>query len=126
MIQIVGHGEDQRTWSGGKPSSHKLSPSGVSSGLKQLEKANMTTGSSKNARPPESNKTLLGQILVQLGYITIYQLDEALNIQTQDVAAGKEQKPLGQILLELGYCGPNQLIHAIQVQAELRKAGSVG
>jgi len=86
----------------------------------------MTTGSSKNARPPESSKTLLGQILVQLGYITIYQLDEALNIQTQDVAAGKEQKPLGQILLELGYCGPNRLIHAIQVQAELRKAGSVG
>ena len=86
----------------------------------------MKTRTSKSEKPPESSKTLLGQILVELGYITIYQLDESLHIQQQDVASGKEQKPLGQILLELGYCGPNQLIHAIQVQAELRKAGSVG
>ena len=88
----------------------------------------MKTRSSKNQKPakpspPEGhNKTLLGQILVELGYITIYQLDEALHIQRSDAAAGKEQKPLGQILLELGYCGPNQLIRAIQVQVEYRKA----
>lgn len=88
----------------------------------------MTTRSSKNQKPaketqPEGqNKTLLGQILVELGYITIYQLDEALHIQRTDAAAGKDQKPLGQILLELGYCGPNQLIRAIQVQVEYRKA----
>ena len=88
----------------------------------------MTTRSSKNQKPakptqPEgTNKTLLGQILVELGYITIYQLDEALHIQRSDAAAGKDQKPLGQILLELGYCGPNQLIRAIQVQVEYRKA----
>ncbi len=78
--------------------------------------------SSKQTTPPDANKTLLGQILVELGYITIYQLDEALHIQRQDVAAGREQKPLGQILLELGYCTPNQLIRSIQVQAEYRKA----
>lgn len=88
----------------------------------------MKTRSSKNqnqsnsAQPEGQNKTLLGQILVELGYITIYQLDEALHIQRSDAAAGKEQKPLGQILLELGYCGPNQLIRAIQVQVEYRKA----
>ncbi len=64
---------------------------------------------------------LLGQILVDLGYITVYQLDEALSIQKNDASAGKDNKPLGQILLELGYCGPNQLIRAIQVQVELRK-----
>lgn len=64
---------------------------------------------------------LLGQILVDLGYITVYQLDEALSIQKNDATAGKDNKPLGQILLELGYCGPNQLIRAIQVQVELRK-----
>ena len=88
----------------------------------------MKTRLSKNQKPSDSaqpegnNKTLLGQILVELGYITIYQLDEALHIQRGDAAAGKEQKPLGQILLELGYCGPNQLIRAIQVQVEYRKA----
>ena len=88
----------------------------------------MKTRSSKNEKetnstqPEGENKTLLGQILVELGYITIYQLDEALHIQRSDAAAGKEQKPLGQILLELGYCGPNQLIRAIQVQVEYRKA----
>lgn len=74
--------------------------------------------------PPDQSKTLLGQILVELGYITIYQLDEALHIQRTDVESGKEQKPLGQILLELGYCSPNQLIRGIQVQVEYRKAQS--
>lgn len=88
----------------------------------------MKTRSSKNPKHPKEeqpaneNKTLLGQILVELGYITIYQLDEALHIQRSDSEAGNEQKPLGQILLELGYCGPNQLIRAIQVQSEYRKA----
>lgn len=88
----------------------------------------MATKSSKNQKQPKQsqseahNKTLLGQILVELGYITIYQLDEALHIQRSDAAAGKEQKPLGQILLELGYCGPNQLIRAIQVQVDYRRA----
>ena len=66
-------------------------------------------------------KYLLGQILVDLGYITIYQLDQALQLQKQDAEANDEQKPLGQWLLELGYCDPNQLIRAIQVQSELRK-----
>lgn len=88
----------------------------------------MKTRSSKNSQQPKEgsssheNKTLLGQILVELGYITIYQLDEALHIQRSDAEGGKDQKPLGQILLELGYCGPNQLIRAIQVQSEYRKA----
>jgi hypothetical protein len=87
----------------------------------------MKTKSSNNENPPlepgatSASHTLLGQILVELGYITIYQLDEALNIQRDDAFAGKETKPLGQILLELGYCGPNQLIRAIQVQSEYRK-----
>ncbi len=86
-----------------------------------------TKSPNNDNQPPEPgaeipNRTLLGQILVELGYITIYQLDEALNIQREDAFAGKETKPLGQILLELGYCGPNQLIRAIQVQSEYRKA----
>ncbi len=70
------------------------------------------------------DSTLLGQILVQLGYLTIYQLDEALNIQREDKVAGNEHKPLWQILLEMGYCGPNQLIRAIQVQCEYRNAAA--
>lgn len=88
----------------------------------------MKTPSSKNSRQPKQaeadgpSKTLLGQILVELGYVTIYQLDESLHIQRTDLANGNEQKPLGQILLELGYCSPNQLIRAIQVQTEYRRA----
>ncbi|HNB23424.1 MAG TPA: hypothetical protein PKZ32_13435 [Candidatus Melainabacteria bacterium] len=87
----------------------------------------MKKSASKNSKEPKQsgekteNKTLLGQILVELGYITIYQLDEALQIQREDSAKGVEQKALGQILLELGYCGPNQLIRGIQVQSEYRK-----
>jgi hypothetical protein len=82
----------------------------------------MKTRSSKRSSQPDHSRTLLGQILVELGYITIYQLDEALNIQRSDAEAGVDQKPLGQILLELGYCSPNQLIRGIQVQVEYRKA----
>ncbi|MBY0548004.1 MAG: hypothetical protein K2W95_11975 [Candidatus Obscuribacterales bacterium] len=77
-------------------------------------------GSETEVNHPDPS-TLLGQILVELGYITIYQLDEALRIQRDDDEAGKEHQPLGQIVLELGYCGPNQLIRAIQVQSEYRK-----
>lgn len=82
-----------------------------------MTKEDMTTQSPENTSAGgDEPKYLLGQILVDLGYITIYQLDEALQIQQ----TGSDQ-PLGQILLELGYCGPNQLIRAIQVQSELRK-----
>ncbi len=75
-----------------------------------------------NPAPLEEREshTLLGQVLVELGYITIYQLDEALQIQKSE--AKIEAKPLGQVLLELGYCSPNQLIRAIQVQSDYRKA----
>ncbi len=79
------------------------------------------SSSNKNNELPDDN-TLLGQILVELGYITIYQLDEALHIQRTDTEGGHERRPLGQILLELGYCGPNHLIRAIQVQVEYRNA----
>lgn len=81
---------------------------------------------SANAKSPapqseeRESHTLLGQVLVELGYITIYQLDEALQIQRNEFQ--KDAKPLGQVLLELGYCSPNQLIRAIQVQTDYRKA----
>lgn len=79
--------------------------------------------SSKEAQEQQDpSRTLLGQILVELDYITIYQLDEALRIQREDKEHERDPKPLGQILLELGFIGPNQLIRAIQVQAEYRKA----
>jgi hypothetical protein len=72
------------------------------------------------ASEDRESHTLLGQVLVELGYITIYQLDEALQVQRTEFQ--KEAKPLGQVLLELGYCSPNQLIRAIQVQTDYRKA----
>ena len=86
-----------------------------------MPKEDMTTSSSQDATNQDEQRYLLGQILVDLGFITIYQLDEALQIQRSDDENGNERKPLGQILLELGFCGPNQLIRAIQVQSELRK-----
>ncbi len=79
---------------------------------------------SGNQPETTDQSTLLGQILVELGYITVYQLDESLQIQREQDAKGEEHQPLGSILLELGYCGPNQLIRAIQVQVEYRKASA--
>jgi type IV pilus assembly protein PilB len=87
----------------------------------------MKTKQPKRVTPSEQNKTLLGQILVELGYITVYQLEESLQVQQTDHDNKSESsKPLGQILLELGYCSPNQLIRAIQVQVEYRKAQPSG
>ncbi len=82
-------------------------------------KASKTFSPSPTEEERESH-TLLGQVLVELGYITIYQLDEALQIQRAEYQ--KEAKPLGQVLLEMGYCSPNQLIRAIQVQTDYRRA----
>ena len=83
----------------------------------------MKKGSSGQGSEKEQS-TLLGQILVELGYITVYQLDESLQIQKESDAKGEEHQPLGAILLELGYCSPNQLIRGIQVQVEYRKASA--
>lgn len=83
----------------------------------------MKKGSSNQPAQPEQS-TLLGQILLELGYITVYQLDEALQIQKEADAKGEEHQPLGAVLLELGYCSPNQLIRGIQVQCEYRKASA--
>lgn len=81
------------------------------------------TKKESSEQPPETDQsTLLGQILVELGYITVYQLDESLQIQRESDAKGEEHQTLGAILLELGYCTANQLIRAIQVQVEYRKA----
>ncbi len=82
----------------------------------------MKKGSSN--QPETDLSTLLGQILVELGYITVYQLDEALQIQRESDSKGEEHQTLGAILLELGYCSPNQLIRGIQVQVEYRKASA--
>ncbi|MEZ4535511.1 MAG: hypothetical protein R3C24_16235 [Cyanobacteriota/Melainabacteria group bacterium] len=94
--------------------------------IRAMTKEDMTTTPQKDDQEKSEEKYLLGQILVDLGYITIYQLDEALQLQRSDAEANGEQKPLGQWLLELGYCGPNQLIRAIQVQSELRKMKESG
>jgi hypothetical protein len=59
----------------------------------------MKTKPPKNPKDPKGtslkaeSKTLIGQILVELGYITIYQLDEALNIQRNDAELGKSSHP---------------------------------
>jgi hypothetical protein len=84
-------------------------------------KPSKTPHSSDGAGLEPDNPTLLGQVLVELGYVTVYQLDQALEIQ-RTASKTAEREPLGQVLLELGYCNPNQLIRAIQVQTEYRKA----
>ena len=118
-----------------KGKASKNSKSGrASSSTKASASAKTTSASQKaiqSAVAERDPRTLLGQILVELGYVTVYQLDEALHAQRTERASKQtgraselEQKPLGQIMLELGYCTPNQLIRAIQVQADYRKAAA--
>ena len=114
-----------------KGKSSKSSKSGRSSGNdRETAKVTSSHKASEAAVAERDPRTLLGQILVELGYVTVYQLDEALHAQRTERASKKarnpeeEQKPLGQIMLELGYCTPNQLIRAIQVQSDYRRAAA--
>jgi len=66
-------------------------------------------GSGKMARK------LIGQILIEKGYATFVQVNEARRIQMNTKAA--PLPPLGMILREMGYATPKQIEEALQLQA---------
>lgn len=57
-----------------------------------------------------SPKKRLGEILLDLGFITEEQLLHALEVQS------KEKRLLGQVLIKLGYCTPETIISALDMQ----------
>ncbi|GIW23354.1 MAG: hypothetical protein KatS3mg068_2361 [Candidatus Sericytochromatia bacterium] len=57
-----------------------------------------------------SPKKRLGEILLDLGFITEEQLLHALDVQA------KEKRLLGQVLIKLGYCSPETIISALDMQ----------
>lgn len=57
-----------------------------------------------------SPKRRLGEILLDLGFITEEQLAHALEIQTS------EKRLLGQVLIKLGYVTPETIISALDMQ----------
>jgi len=58
---------------------------------------------------------LIGQILIEKGYATIVQVNEARRIQLYTKAS--PLPPLGMILRELGYATGEQVEEALQLQA---------
>jgi len=57
---------------------------------------------------------LIGQILVEKGYINLYQLNEARRIQLNTGAV--PLPPLGMILREMGCVTPAQVEEALRIQ----------
>jgi len=58
-------------------------------------------------------RRLFGDIILELGFVTQQQLDEALKLQAQQDAKG-EHKLLGVVMLEAGMLTPDQLIRALK------------
>jgi hypothetical protein len=63
-------------------------------------------------------KKLIGQILLEEGFITTHQLEHALKIQES-----VRKKQLGQILVDLSYITKSQLNRAIAIQGKMEKTG---
>ena len=64
---------------------------------------------------PESyEKKLIGQILIEGGYITFAQLNEARRLQL--LAEPDLRAPLGEILCQLGYATSGQIADALRLQ----------
>lgn len=71
----------------------------------------MATTTVKNGTPytPRGNRTRLGLLLVDEGFITPNQLSEALRLQKNNPQNPDDYKYLGQILVEKKYIDPEQL-----------------
>lgn len=55
------------------------------------------------------NKLQIGQVLVNLGYVTVQQIETALEHQK----TGGHNRLLGEVLIDLGYCTENQIAAAL-------------
>ena len=60
---------------------------------------------------PELNQRLLGEVLVELGFIDDEQLDEAVKASNEDATT-----QIGQYLLDKGYASEEQLFHGLAAQ----------
>lgn len=64
--------------------------------------------------PERTERKLIGQILVEKGYINLSQLNEARRKQL--FSEPSERPPLGQILWQLGYVTSGQIEEALKLQ----------
>ncbi|MFO7912328.1 MAG: flagellar assembly protein A [Desulfotignum sp.] len=62
-----------------------------------------------------------GAIAVKKGMITIDQLNTALKVQEQEVAAGSPRRYLGEILKKLYHISGDDLTHILKIQKEMEK-----
>ena len=69
-------------------------------------------------RDQQVRRNSIGQVLLELGYITEFQLEEALETHLEVFA------PLGEVLLSQGICSEEQLAEAIHIQ-QLRRISAV-
>jgi hypothetical protein len=55
------------------------------------------------------NAKRFGAVAVEMGFITVEQLLEAMTLQIQEGIEGKKHRLIGQILLSLGYMTSSQI-----------------
>lgn len=63
-----------------------------------------------------SRHVLIGQILVDLGYVNLYQVNEARRMQL--FSEPEKRMPLGEVLINLGYVNNEQVEKALRHQEE--------
>ncbi len=88
----------------------------------------MTTASWNKKSPPSSNdgnRTRLGLLLVDEGFITPAQLQEALRIQQSDPQSPDSYKHLGQILVSKKYVTPDQLRFVLKKYGKKTRLGDI-
>ncbi len=79
----------------------------------------------RHSLPPRGSRTRLGLLLVDEGFITPDQLQEALQIQKETPKNPKDYKYLGQILVEKNFIGAEQLQYVLEKHNKKTRLGDI-
>ncbi|MBN1442611.1 MAG: hypothetical protein JXA90_07880 [Planctomycetes bacterium] len=63
----------------------------------------------------ESEPRLFGEVALEMGFVSIPQLYEALTVQARYEVRSEPYKFLGEILIELGYMTEKQVLEVLNV-----------
>lgn len=75
--------------------------------------------------PPQGNRTRLGLLLVDEGFITPNQLQEVLRLQQEQTGSQDDHRYLGQILLDKKYIDADQLRYVMEKHNKKTRLGDI-
>ncbi|MEA1923247.1 MAG: ATPase, T2SS/T4P/T4SS family, partial [Pseudomonadota bacterium] len=87
--------------------------------------ATVDPGNQPQASPSQGNRTRLGLLLVDEGFITPNQLQEALRLQQENPQNRNDYQYLGQILVDKKYIGAEQLRYVMKKHDKKTRLGDI-